>query len=74
VLDVGAAEGYLPHILNRFFGAKPHALDLSSQACRVASELFSVPSVSANASLLPFATDSFDVVVMTEVAEHLTDP
>ena len=74
ILDVGGAEGYLAYLVRRHTGARAVVMDLSVEACARASELFGVESVSGNASMLPFADDAFDMVVMTEVVEHLVDP
>ncbi|HMS16406.1 MAG TPA: class I SAM-dependent methyltransferase, partial [Planctomycetota bacterium] len=74
VLDVGGAEGYLSHLMQRHLSVQATSFDLSANACTRARGLFGVDAVAGNASLLPFRSQSFDVVVMTEVVEHLVDP
>ncbi|HKF76563.1 MAG TPA: class I SAM-dependent methyltransferase, partial [Candidatus Dormibacteraeota bacterium] len=73
LLDVGAAEGYKAHLAHRFRGLRVTASDLSGQACRRAAELFSIPSVAADARHLPFGREAFDVVLCSETLEHLPD-
>ena len=73
-LDVGAAEGYLPALVRELTSAHVLSLDLSTNACQHAVNVFGCPGVAANASLLPFPDNSFDVVSLTEVVEHLVDP
>ena len=74
VIDIGGAEGYLSHLVRKHLGSKVTTLDLSSMASLRATQLFGVPSLAANASLLPFPNQAFDVVLITEVIEHVIDP
>ena len=53
---------------------RPVAIDLSLEAARRAHELFGLLSCSADAACLPFKTNSFDVVLCSEVIEHLERP
>ncbi len=74
LLDVGCGEGFLLDKARTLLGCQVLGTDLSSEACRRAWQLCGVRAVPANASLLPFADDSFDVVVISEVVEHLEFP
>lgn len=74
LLDVGGAEGYLSHVVRSVFGTDTATTDLSLEACQRARELFGLPAAAVDSSRLPFATDSFDVVVCSEVVEHLERP
>ncbi|MEZ6194165.1 MAG: class I SAM-dependent methyltransferase [Planctomycetota bacterium] len=74
LLDVGAAEGYFPHLARTALGLDAWASDLSREACLRAAELFGLPAVPANAGALPFPDDAFDVVTIAEVIEHVADP
>ena len=74
LLDVGGAEGYLAHVVQNLFGARTATTDLSLQACRRARELFALPSAAVDCARLPFADGAFDVVVCSEVLEHVEQP
>ncbi|HET7009353.1 MAG TPA: methyltransferase domain-containing protein [Anaerolineales bacterium] len=73
-LDVGGGEGYLSALVRDLFGAEAWSSDLSTEACLRARELFGVRAYAADAARLPFADDSFDLVVCSEVIEHLPSP
>ncbi len=74
LLDVGCAYGYL---LERFQGsARLYGYDISAHAVEVARQR--LPDIAfetgSAADGLPFADESFDGVMMTDVIEHLTRP
>lgn len=76
VLDVGCGEGYLARaILDRFPGARYRGVDVSEGAVEAArarcpEATFEVATIETLASW----TETFDVVVCSEVLEHLSDP
>ncbi len=74
VLDVGCGTGNNTILLAAAIPAKIVGLDISygmlQRACEKRSR---VPLVQSPADNLPFATDSFDFVYMTEVLHHLPD-
>jgi SAM-dependent methyltransferase len=72
--DVGGGEGYVAALARRLLGYDSLLVDLSDSACARANELFGIPARSADLHDLPFADDSVDVVVLSEVIEHLRDP
>lgn len=74
VLDVGCAEGFIAAKASELFGCSSVGVEMGGQACKRATELTKVPVLSASADSLPFANNSFDVVTMTEVIEHLENP
>jgi ubiquinone/menaquinone biosynthesis C-methylase UbiE/uncharacterized protein YbaR (Trm112 family) len=75
VLDIGGGEGYLSALIRDLFDPQVvHTCDLSVEANRRAWELFGIGGVSADASRLPFADGAYDLVVCSEVIEHLSRP
>jgi SAM-dependent methyltransferase len=72
--DVGGAEGYLPHLVRSLFGASVATTDLSHEANQRARELFGLPSAAVDSARLPFRDGAFDVVVCSEVLEHVENP
>ncbi|MCU0863147.1 MAG: class I SAM-dependent methyltransferase [Planctomycetes bacterium] len=74
LLDVGGAEGYLAHVVRTMFGAEVASTDLSLAACQRARELFAVSGAALDSARLPFADGAFDVVVCSEVLEHVENP
>jgi len=74
LLDIGSADGYGPAIISDLFNVDAIGLDLSDRAILRGREMFQIKGVAGNAQLLPFAENSFDVSVCTEVLEHVIDP
>jgi SAM-dependent methyltransferase len=72
VLDVGAGPGLFVKIA-RERGLGALALDLEASAAQNWRSAH-VPGVLADAFRLPFAPESFDVVRIKEVIEHVADP
>ena len=76
VLDVGCGKGWVA----KYFlpkGVKVHSLDVSTTNPAKAKDLF--PSldhygITADSFHLPFVDDSFDVVIASEIIEHVFDP
>src|ERR1017187_7061342 len=66
VLEVGARDGYISHLLTRNFGAVI-ALDLEKPEF----EFPRVTPVKGDATGLQFPDNSFDVVCCMEVLEHI---
>lgn len=75
VLDVGGGEGYVSALIRDLHGpGVVHSTDLSAQACQRGRELFGIPGIAADITNLPIADGSYDVVVCSEVIEHLSAP
>lgn len=74
LLDVGGAEGTLCRLVRDLFGADVTSGDLSPEAGLRAWDLFEVPAVAFDSMRLPFAGGAFDLVLCSEVIEHVEWP
>ena len=78
VLDLGCGNGSLSHELSKL-GFEVYGIDSSHSGIHIAREAFpgvqfSQGDVEQDLSPNPFHTESFDIVVSTEVVEHLYRP
>jgi SAM-dependent methyltransferase len=76
ILDVGCYDGYLLRELSRRCATEGVGIDISAHALGLARSLTRgqrIRFVLANASSLPFASEAFDVVVCSEILEHIPD-
>jgi len=74
VLDVGCAEGYFIDAIRDRYGAEVWGVDLSTTALAKAHSHYGLPVAAAEGTKLPFADGAFDLVLSTEVIEHVLDP
>jgi SAM-dependent methyltransferase/uncharacterized protein YbaR (Trm112 family) len=73
-LDVGVGSGRLAHLITTLYGAACAGVDLSREFARGARNDFGLPTYVANAAVLPFADAQFDLVLCSEVLEHVEHP
>jgi len=74
VLDVGCGTGNNTILLSSTIPARVSGLDISYGMLQKANEKEShIPLVQAPADNIPFVSDTFDYVYMTEVLHHLPD-
>lgn len=75
LLDVGCGTGYILYTTAKY-GAKIYGMDLSKKAVGVAKNLVApmlgvTPFLMADAQYLPFSDNNFDIIICSEVLEHL---
>ena len=72
VLDVGGGPGYFAEAFARrgahYYGLEPDVGEMAAAGIKVAQ------AVRGDGTALPFATDSFDIVYSSNVAEHIPNP
>lgn len=79
ILDIGCGDGVLAWLIYRRNKAKIIGIDTDKDSLKAARKELKargakVKFVQASAYQLPFKTNSFDVVVATEIIEHLAKP
>jgi SAM-dependent methyltransferase len=74
VLDLGCGDGALSADLVERSGARVTAADLAWKRARAAAERPGVGAAQASVYALPFRDDAFDLVVCTDLLEHLDEP
>lgn len=73
LLDVGGAEGYKAFLAQSLFGSNVVTTDVSAEACNRAREIFNLEARPADIHSLPYADETFDMVICSETLEHVPD-
>lgn len=71
VLNVGGADGYHSHLMEKLLRADVTTLDLDEHALSVARRRYGLKTCCGSALDIPFADGSFDTVVCIETIEHI---
>ncbi len=77
ILEVGCGEGFLSaYLKSRMPGMRLHGLDINENAIGFARDHFGHLAQFSTGSIyeLPFGAGSFDLVLCSQVLEHLEDP
>ena len=73
ILDVGCGEGYMKYFLNDGKG-KWFGIERWDERVKVCENLgYDITSIDLNHEPMPYADNTFDVVVASHVLEHLSD-
>jgi 2-polyprenyl-6-hydroxyphenyl methylase/3-demethylubiquinone-9 3-methyltransferase len=72
-LDLGSGTGWFSEKASRL-GASVTSLDISTSLAKITRDRAQSSAVAADALRLPFASGSFDLVVSSEMLEHLARP
>ena len=73
VLDLGCGSGWFSRrAVER--GVSLISLDISESLARITNKSTGMPAVTGEGGLLPFSQQSFDIVVSSEVLEHMDEP
>lgn len=77
VLDVGCGHGFITSMIAKNTKARVTGTDFSKSAVSQAGEFYKLPNLSfvdGDAKKLPFDDNSFDLVVSSEIIEHIPGP
>jgi uncharacterized protein YbaR (Trm112 family)/SAM-dependent methyltransferase len=74
LLDVGGAEGFVSFLVGKLFDVPVVTSDIAIEPCLRAQELFNLEGIVFDSQALPIKDEAFDVVLCSEVIEHLEYP
>ena len=76
ILDAGCGEGFIDALLvEKFTCVNIVGLEFTNEAIRIARQMNpSVEYIQGDIAQMPFQDNSFDIVICTEVLEHLEKP
>ncbi len=74
ILDIGCGDGVLLYLINQKVKAKLTGVDLDQNSLKTARSKLKAKFVKASAYKLPFKTSAFDIIIASEIIEHLDQP
>lgn len=74
VLDAGCGDGTILYLLKENYIFEPYGIDISQNAVKKAIERGIDAQVSDLSERIPFPDESFDLIICSEVLEHLYFP
>lgn len=74
ILDVGCGTGYVTGKIEGALGVEVLGVDISKNRLSMAQRNMKGGLLIADATRLPFKNSCFDLVIATEILEHLDDP
>ncbi|MFH1280548.1 MAG: class I SAM-dependent methyltransferase [Candidatus Beckwithbacteria bacterium] len=73
-LDIGCGDGVLLYLISQKTKAQLFGIDSDSDSLKTAKSKVNAKFFQASAYKLPFKTQSFDIVIASEIIEHLKNP
>lgn len=73
-LDVGCGDGRVAQIMGEKLGTRFYGVDISKKGVELAKKKGVKAKVADVSDNIPFKDNYFDLVISTEVIEHVTDP
>jgi len=76
ILDIGCGKGIITNLIRQVYpNSEITGLDYSLSAINYASKKFpSIDFIVSDANILPFKTNTFDLVIMNNIFEHIVSP
>ncbi|MFH2062168.1 MAG: class I SAM-dependent methyltransferase, partial [Candidatus Beckwithbacteria bacterium] len=74
ILDIGCGDGVLLYLISQKTKAQLFGIDSDRDSLKIAKSKVNAKFFQASAYKLPFKTQSFDIVIASEIIEHLKNP
>lgn len=74
ILDIGCGDGVLLSLISKKTEAQLTGVDLDIDSLKIAKTRLNATFIKSSATTLPFKPSSFDLVIASEIIEHLKKP
>lgn len=74
VLDAGCGDGRVAQIMGKYLGIRLYGVDISKKGVELAKKAGVKAKIADLSKKIPFKDNFFDLVISTEVLEHVIDP